>query len=89
MSEIINTYIYTVRKKITIQKSRSRITSIGGTEGRLLMKKEEGVAREEGERGRGRQKWEDRGCILHGALRPDAFRSFTRICISFDSETVP
>ena len=59
MREIINTYIYTVRKKITTQKSRSRITSIGGTEGRLLMKKEEGMAREEGEGGRGRQKWED------------------------------
>lgn len=76
-------------KKFTIQKSRSRITSIGGREGKLLMKKEEGMAREEGEGGRGRQKWEDRVCIFQRALRPDAFRSFTRICISFDSETVP
>lgn len=53
------------------------------------MKKEEGMAREEGEGGRGRQKWEDSVCIFQKALRPDAFRSFTRTCISFDSETVP
>lgn len=76
-------------KNLTIQKSRSRIISIGGTEGKLLMKKEEGMAREEGEGGRGRQKWEDNVCIFQKALRPDAFRSFTRTCISFDSETVP
>ena len=36
-------------KNLTIQKSRSRIINIGGTEGKLLMKKEEGMAREEGE----------------------------------------
>lgn len=54
------------------------------------MKEEEGMAREEGEGGRrGRQKWEHRVCIFQRALRPDTFRSFTRICISFDSETVP
>lgn len=32
---------------------------------------------------------EDRVCVFYRALRPDAFKSFTRICIFFDPETLP